>query len=656
MSKIKHLPPDLINKIAAGEVVERPASIVKELVENSIDAKSTEIKITIEKGGKDKIEIIDNGTAIAAEDLPLTILNHATSKINSFDDLNNLSSLGFRGEAIASISSVSDFKILSRQKGNDLGNEFNIKTKDINPIGMHYGTKVIVNNLFRNIPARREFLKTDPTEYKAILDVLYPIVLSNLNIKFTLVHNDKQVFNLNATESYKNRVEALFPDMLDNFIEVDHQDQYIKVKGVINKPSKSTKRSTFKYVVVNNRSIKSTLVYAAIKQGYGTLLMPVMQPNYILMVEIDKHLVDVNVHPRKEEVRFSNESLVFSSIRAAVQNALQNALLIPTPSLQDNNVNNVNNDQQVGKIKTANNSLLHTPDIDNNKKTENRDVKQNRLDKLFDDLPVKITEPTIASNTNKQITRLKNINNTRKLRFEDIFKDSPILKEDVSKYSNGTDKINTQNTQIKTSGQNIQYQETLGDNKETTKVLIINNLYILAEEKDGLVIYDQHALHERVNFEKLMNVYHSNAKKKETQSLLLPEQLDLNDLDKQTFLQYKSELESVGFVIDSDSEKLIVKSIPSMFTGENIKELIKEFVSNAQEFKDVFIDDKTKTALTYLSCRSSIKAGDKITEQEATELINRQADLKNEYTCPHGRPLKIKLTYNELGKLFKRIV
>lgn len=328
MTKIKLLPPDLINKIAAGEVVERPSSVVKELLENSIDAGATEIKVTIEKGGINLIEVSDNGSGMSEDDAKLAFVQHATSKILTEKDLANITSLGFRGEALASINSVARTNIITKTKE---GEGISVSSENDRIIakpsaGINTGTKVTVLNIFEKIPARRKFLKSESSEYRKIIEVFIKTALINPGISFQLIHNKKESYNLAKASSFHERIIQVFKEYESDLIELFFSDPSIKVEGYISHPSGNRKDKKRQFLFINNRPINNPLIAQAIKSGYGTNLMTQEQPVFFVKITLPTDQLDVNVHPRKDEVRFTNEQLVFKIVFKAVRKALETLL------------------------------------------------------------------------------------------------------------------------------------------------------------------------------------------------------------------------------------------------------------------------------------------------------------------------------------------
>lgn len=572
MGKIINLSPEIISKIAAGEVIERPAYAVKELVENSIDAKADFIKIDIEHSGLKKIIVQDNGEGMDEHDLKKCYQPHTTSKLEDAN-LVDINFLGFRGEALSSISAISNLKISSKRKQDKTGFFIELVSGnllDSGPIGLPVGTTVSISNLFYPVPARKKFLKTERTEFRNILEVLSCTVLAHPNIRFLLTHNKKIIFDLPANQSLEDRIKYLIgPTIHQNLIPIKFEESYLKLHGYICKPQVTTTNSSKQFIFINKRYIKDSLISSAIKESYSTLLESTSLPIFILFIELPKQIIDVNVHPKKEQVKFSDSQLVFDTIQKAVSQTLQN-----------------------------NNLTFY------NLSWKGSDSYNNNHPHFFDGSLTK----TYAG----------------KLLKEEVL---PFLLDDLGQ---------------------INYSED---------VLQIHNTYLLCQTKTGLSIIDQHAAHERVLFEKFQQAFNNQKHKKEI--LQLPQSLlfELSPSDTQLLIDQLPLFQELGIILQQFGDNTFkIEAIPVLFQDRDIVKLINETLEDIKNFgTPKQLDHQSKKMLSYLACRSAIKAGDKLTKQQIKDLIKEYKQYNTVYTCPHGRPVQIELSLSHLHKMFKRI-
>lgn len=618
MSRIKALDDTTINKIAAGEIIERPASVVKELVENSIDAGATSITIEIKGYGKNYIRVTDNGTGIESDDLELAFMRHTTSKINKIEDLEKIKSLGFRGEALASISAVSQVKVITKTANNLIGNQIILhggKVIDKEEVGCPKGTTIIVTNLFYNTPVRAKFLKSESKETLKINDTIYKLTLSNPNISFKYIKDNKVIFKTRGNGNEEDVIYNLFGrNFLNSLTKINYKNGNFLIKGFISEPSFTRGNRAHQYFFVNNRYIKSNLLSKTIESAYGTLLPSNRFPVIILYLFIPPYEIDVNIHPTKTEVRFRNEKEICDTIYDAVKNFLKKEDIIPNM-----NITNKNNDYEmqinfIDKLNTKNNSdksssnfLVEKDDKINYEKLVNNEIKKD-----------------FNISDNKGIYENKQIIN------------NPLIKEDKEDSVENKQEFSINNIQI---------------------IGTLFSTYILAEDKLNAVLYiiDQHAAHERIMFEKL--------KKQFKNQIIISQQMLVPEIINLTFNEYKKvelNLEifnKLGFTIEPfGKNSVVLRSVPVVFNKPNAKELFLDILDNLENFDNKLESnyDLRLEKIMKLACTSSIKAGDKIDELEISNLIKELLKTENPYTCPHGRPTIIKLTQFELEKKFKR--
>ncbi len=577
MSIIKVLSENLVNQIAAGEVVERPASVVKELVENSIDAGADKITIEVKDAGKTLIRISDNGKGMTKEDLKLAIQRHATSKIVDESDLWKISTMGFRGEALASIASVSKMNIRSKMENDIAGNEIKLEASSViseNEIGMSQGSQIEVENLFYNTPARQNYLKKDSTELSHISSTLNTIALANPSIAFKLIHNDKTVFDLPRVTDLISRISDVFgKSTADAMLPIFYGGSEFQLGGFIGKPLLSRSTTQHQYVFVNGRPIQHYLLANRIKAAYHSMLMEDKKPVFLLNIKIDPALIDVNVHPRKLEIRFEDQQTIVRIIYSAVKTALDKANLIPKGF------------------------------------TESR----NYMSDSFPKKEAKAFSFDIPKNTVPQaIDFTKNIMQGR----------AP-----------------------------MNLEENIPSIKSITQIA---NSYIVAEDESGLVLIDQHAAHERVRYEELMNQFENQ--EKSVQPLLVAQEMELSTDEIDLINENKEIFEKLGFEIEEFGGKtFVINAVPTCLSGEDLDPVIKGVLDDIKNHKSPSnMQGRIEEILTYMSCRSAIKFGQTLSLEEMQALIDQMQELKRPFTCPHGRPTMISLTLSELEKMFGR--
>ncbi|MFC1810126.1 DNA mismatch repair endonuclease MutL [Patescibacteria group bacterium] len=571
MSIIKILPENLVNQIAAGEVVERPASVVKELLENSIDAGATRITLEVTGAGDEMIKITDNGSGMDRDDARLAFERHATSKISSKDDLFNISSLGFRGEAIASIASVSHVVLKTKRREDSIGTLISCIGGEIEKnedVSCSDGTQIEIRNLFYNTPARKKYLKTPSTEYQHVIAVFQGITLMHPEVHFKLIHNEKASFEYPKVGELIDRVrDVLGKNVSENLLPIFYGGSEIQLQGFIGKPELSRKGSKHQYLFVNDRHINHHLFSYALAEAYHSLLMDGKKPFYLINIKINPALIDVNVHPRKLEIRFQNQNELFKILSGAAKKTLEKNVLMP--SFREHRTHESPSENQI---------------------------------KAVLDFTQKITGGA------PEIGRL-------------------------NKYS---------------------YKQEEPEELSMKPLTQIAKSYILAENEEGLVLIDQHAAHERVRYEELINQLEK--KSPEKQQLLLPLEIELSALEVEMFENNKKVFEDLGFEIESfGGNTFIIHAVPSPISNENIQNILQEVLADLSDDKSTrAVKNPQEKVLEYMACRSAIKFGKDLSYNEMVELIKQVDKLKRPYTCPHGRPSMVKLTYHELEKMFKR--
>jgi len=597
MSKIQKLAEQVINQIAAGEVVERPASIIKELIENSLDAKSTKIIIELEKGGKDLIKIIDNGKGVAESDLNMALQRHATSKIQKLEDLENTFSLGFRGEALASIASVSQVEFASYPADQSSGYAIN-QDGEIVIKAMPQGTQVSVKNLFYNTPARQKFLKTDSTEYKKCLELLEGYCLNYPEVYFTLIHNQKQIFDYPTTDKLNRIQQVLGADFATKLLPVSYESQDLKIQGYVGKPELAKSKAYNQYFLINGRQIRASYLNHAVQKAFDTVIFPQEKIPYIFWITISPQDIDMNVHPRKEEARLHYQNIVYSKLLQSIKHTLSKNILTPSIKLQRPNVDDFISPKPATQV-----NLGYS--------------ERNHVRTAF--------VPTHAEK--RGATEL----------FRTDF--SPTTKSSLLTNDPAETKV---------------HSTPAMHNLKLKPLTQLNNSYIVCLGADGLVIVDQHAAHERVLYAKLKADLAN--KTVNSQKLLIPIQIELSNNEKSLLLENTEVLNAIGFDIsDFGGQTVNIQAIPAEFKKNGVEDVIRGLIDDLKS-QDGFdsLEAKQEVVIDYAACRGAIKFGQALTHEEMYALIDEMEHTESTYSCPHGRPSMIKLTFDDLEKQFKR--
>lgn len=607
MAKINKLPVEISNLIAAGEVVERPASVVKELMENAVDAGADTITVEIQNGGIRFIRVTDNGSGIAREDVKTAFQSHATSKISSADDLISIMTLGFRGEALPSIAAVSKVNLITRTDGEEFGTSLNIEGGEITDIfdaGCALGTTFIVRELFYNTPARMKFLKKDVSEGNYVAAAVEKIALSNPNISVKFIRDGKTVFATSGDGQLKNVCYSAFgKDFCEGLIPVDSEMGGIRVYGLVTPPYNSRGSRGMQYFFVNGRSIRNSTVTAAFEAAYKNTVMVGKFPGGVLFIEINPERIDVNVHPSKIEVRFSDERSLFDAVYHAVKSELDS--------------------------------------IDSFKQAKITPV-QNVNPQVFQKKSV-FEEPKKAEQIKNIFTVFDAITNGDVYHAEDEDSDGVKIEFPVSKKAENIAAVN------KTDAENVAYSEPSNDFKILGEAF---KTYIFLEMNGSIFVIDKHAAHERINFNKLKNTEQNLG----SQFLLEPVSVTLGKDEYSAVLENIDTIKSAGFEIDDfGNGSVIVRSCPTPLDSEDVPSLISELAGYLLKNKKDISNEHLDWIYHNVACRSAIKAGDNSTPLELYELVKTVVNDDKVRFCPHGRPVMIEITRNELEKQFGRI-
>jgi DNA mismatch repair protein MutL len=604
MNRINLLSQRLANQIAAGEVVERPASVAKELLENSLDAGADKIDIDLEQGGVKLLRVKDNGSGILKDDLALALSRHATSKISNLEDLENIGSLGFRGEALASISSVSRLAMMSKSENAEEDNGWKVETAGqdmgakLEPVAHPRGTTVEVRDLFFNTPARKKFLKTEKTEFSRIDEILKRIALSRFDVQFSLQHNQRSIHKLLAakTEQEKQRRVALVcgPAFVENSVHIEMERAGLRIWGWVSLPTFSRSQADLQYFYVNGRIIRDKLVTHAVKQAYRDVLFHGRHPAYVLYLELDPALVDVNVHPTKHEVRFRDSRLVHDFLFSSLHKALAEV----KPS-----------DQMLG------NSVTPTLGL--------QDVSTSPQD----DIKAFVYQSALSLKESSAQPYQANTNN------------SPTWKSDVQDHLAALEKLGAEDEEVPPLGYAIAQ---------------LHGVYILAQNKEGIIIVDMHAAHERITYERMKLACQNEELK--MQPLLVPLSISVSQAEANCAEAQQKILLNLGIELERVSdEAIVIRQIPSILKDSNVEQMVRDVLSDVLEFgSSDRIQSHQDELLSTMACHGSVRANRHLTIPEMNALLRDMEITERSGQCNHGRPTWIYQSLDELDKLFLR--
>ena len=643
MPRINVLPKEVYSLIAAGEVVERPMSIVKEMIENSIDAGAKHITVEIKNGGTTYIRITDDGCGIAKEDVKKVFISHATSKISTGADLDSIATLGFRGEAMASIAAVSKVELLTKSEEEEMGVRYEIaggEELDFSDAGCPQGTTVVVRDIFFNVPARMKFLKKDVTEGNSVQGIVERIAISNPDISFRFIREGRQVMITAGNGDLKSTIYSVYgAELSETLVPVEYSYGGMKLTGYASRPHQSRKSRAMQFFFINGRLVDSRLAKAALEQAYKNLIMVGRFPACVLNIEMDTKLVDVNVHPAKIEVRFVNEKPIFDLIYYGVKTAVEQQDTVKEGKLNDNSISSIYNTQSV---------KTHSSKIDFFKKEE----KPNQL--KFSSASPKTW--SLAS-PKAQLKREPSEENqsTEEIKEENIF-NKPIAADEKAEEKTEEIKIPIVNLEVTENADPVKEESAvIVEEKDDVPVFKVVGeafrTYIIVEIENDLYYIDKHAAHERMNFEKLKA--ESNIS---SQILLMPVAVKLSAEEYSVITDNIPLLSKCGFEVeDFGNLSVIVRETPSMLDGADIKDLILEIAEKLLEHKTDIEPDKMDWIFHSTACRSAVKGGDYTSEKERELFVEKLLSMPNIRYCPHGRPVMIKISRYELEKQFGRI-
>ena len=640
MNRIRILDESVSNAIAAGEVVENPTSMIKELIENSLDAGSKEIKLEVWNGGLD-ISISDSGCGMSKEDLLLSIERHATSKIITKDDLFNIRTYGFRGEALSSIASVSKMILSSRTEDSHNGTQMNVlggKVTNLKDIQKNVGTQIEIKDLFYNTPARKKFLRKDTTEYLNIKDIFLREALANPNVKFILNIEGKESIRTSGNGIENTILEIFGKNYLKNFSKFSLG--YLGNANLF----KANKDSIF--VFINGRSVKSKIVEEAVIAAYHTKLMKGKYPSALIFLDIDPAEIDVNVHPSKKIVKFANQSEIYDLVKGEIERFFSDDenFISPHIEVEDEEVETFEEKEE--KLEYSNNNFLDINDFKDEKESLSQLSVVQKEDYLKKDYSeIKVEKPNIP--------HIENIVKTS----------SNEIKENIETFKKVDNDFDLIEKEVETEKTKDKY---IFDTKDTSRGKIFDDFsslknidfrvigqvfdsFILVERNNLLEIYDQHIIHERILYEKLKQEYYNHSMTK--QNLLVPIRFELDPREKQLALENTEIFSSFGFDIDDfEKNEILLRTTPTMDLRDSYENIIKEILDNISKNKD---KDIRENIIVSMSCKGAIKANHKLTIEEMYSMVAKLHEV-GEYTCPHGRPIIVKMSLLDLEKLFKR--
>lgn len=649
---IQVLDQETINKIAAGEVIERPSSVVKELVENAIDAGATAVTIEIKDGGISFIRITDNGSGISKDDIPMAFLRHSTSKIKSIEDLMNVSSLGFRGEALSSIAAVSQVELITKTADDFTGSRYVIEGGNeisLEAVGAPDGTTFIVRNLFYNTPVRRKFLKTAATEAGYVNALIEHLSLSHPDISFRFINNNQNKLHTSGNMNLKDIIYGVYGrDITSNLMEISGKTQDVEITGFIGKPVICRGNRGYENYYINGRYIKSSIITKAIEEAYKGYIMPHNYPFTAIHFKINPSIMDVNVHPTKMELRFSKNEFVYRFVLETVKECLANRELaarvkLPDPVKQQQFTKSPENIKQTEKSYVQEN-------------TDSKPYQAPRIEppreSFYNSTESSVKQKTVNENQTtgfiKNITDYTKMPPTRLPEPFEIKRSDEMIKEDKKIYE----------AEKKQEAEQLSMFDTpLMSVKAKADYRIIGQLfetYWLIEYEDKFYMMDQHAAHEKILYERFMN--HLKVKDMDTQMIMPPVIIELNMQQEDAYKRNKQAFSRLGFEIEEfGGNAYKVNGLPAGLPNINLKQMLIDMIDGLTDDNSTDLDIITERVAT-MSCKAAVKGNNKLSFEEAKELIEELMQAENPYNCPHGRPTLIVMSKYEVERKFKRIL
>lgn len=622
------LNQNTINQIAAGEVVDRPSSVVKELVENAIDAGATAITVEIKEGGISFIRITDNGSGITKDDIPIAFLRHSTSKIKDAADLVSISSLGFRGEALSSISAVSQVELITKTRDAICGIRYEIEggeEKTMEEVGAPDGTTFIVRNLFYNTPARRKFLKTASTEGGYINSLMEHLCMSHPDISFRFIQNNQPKLQTSGNGNLKDVIYAIYGREITNqLVEIQGTYENFSIKGYIAKPVVARSNRNFENYYINGRYIKSAIIMKSIEAAYAPFMMQHKYPFTAFHITIEPDQLDVNVHPSKMELRFSNGPYIYDCIMKCITQALNRRELIPEVEIEAK------------------------PKVTAIPKDVNLTLKESEL--IYS-----------APKTEQHMSVQEPVSSEKEIPVKEIIKSVPVRAPEpfeVQRIANVAKQEEKQKAPPKYEQIQLIDEPKLLEKDNEKDIRIIGQVfdtYWIIQFEQNMYIVDQHAAHEKVLYEQFIKTY--DERKISTQYLSPPVIISLTGEEEIVLKENMQYFENFGFEIEEfGGDSYAVRGIPADFTESNPQEMLLEILDSMTEDSFKKTPESIKDRIATMSCKAAVKGNNRLSAQEATELIKKLMNLENPYNCPHGRPTMISMSKYELEKKFKRII
>lgn len=635
-AEVKLLDQNTANQIAAGEVVEKPASVVKELVENALDAGAGKIDVTIFEGGTQYIRVADDGSGMTEANAKLAVLRHATSKIRAAEDLMSLHTLGFRGEALPSIASVSNFQLLTRPADEEFATSIRIdggEQTECQQTGGQAGTTVIVENLFFNVPARRKFLRTNATEGRYINELLTRLALSRPDVRFKLVSNDKEVLSTPGNGSLFDAITALYGKKVsDELLKVDFTGTDVKITGYIGKPTLLKGTRQWQTFMVNGRIINNRMMSKAIDHAYQSQVPKSGFPFAVLMVEVDTHTIDVNVHPQKSEIKFSDDSVIYKAMYKVLTDALTKPMSAKPQQALD-----LLPDSELAVFKPVGQGIITDgmplPKQQSVPKPAPVQQPKPAYADIFKTVPAHEPQPEpVQSEVWKQVE----------------YTYTPPKTEPVYTINEVREEFKKQD---EVSANVIGFTDTNNETESIWPIGQVDKTFIIAQSEDTLYLIDQHAAHERILYDKFVNA-HNNIP---AQTMLMPLYIDVTAHDTEIIEKHREDFSRLGVDIETAGEALLrVSSLPADIKADGAEDFIREITKMLSEMKNISPSDLRQNMLHMMACKAAIKAGEVLNMRQMRQLIIDLCNTEHPFTCPHGRPCIIEISSAELYKMFKR--
>lgn len=636
--KVQLLDQNTANQIAAGEVVEKPASVVKELVENSLDAGADNIEVTIFGGGTEYIRVVDNGSGMSEENAKLAVLRHATSKIRAAEDLLHLNTLGFRGEALPSIASVSNFQLLTRPVTEDFATSIKIEGGDqaeCIATGGHTGTTIIVENLFFNVPARRKFLRTVQTESRYISELITKLALSRPDVRFKLISNDKEILSTPGNGDLVETIKALYgKNVSEELLTVDFADSEVKVRGFIGKPTLLKGTRQWQTLLVNGRIITNRMIAKAIDHAYQSQIPKSGFPFAVLNINVDTESIDVNVHPQKSEIKFSDDSTVYKAMYKALTDALTRPMSAKPQDLT------LLDDSELQVFKPAETAAEAAeipavlPESSENKPVE---AKTQVLPASGSNTGAIKTEPAPEYKAQQQSVWKEPEYTYRPPKTEPVYT--------ISETRDVFDKQDNIASNI------IDFTDTDSGVDTIWPLGQVDRTFIVAQSEDSLFLIDQHAAHERILYDKLVAAHNDIP----AQQMLIPLYIDVTSQDVNLIEEHREEFLRLGVDIEAAGEAMLrVSSLPADIKADDAEDFVREITQMLAELRTIDPSDLRQNILHMTACKAAIKAGEVLNMRQMRQLIIDLCNTEHPFTCPHGRPCMVEINSAELYKMFKR--